>query len=84
MLVLLLAGRLNGKFKMHCYDKATWKLPSFSGRINVRNGAFHLWDATDDFGDVSVDLLFEHDRLYMHNASGLFGAVPLTMTGGPW
>ena len=28
-----------------------------------------------------MDLLFEHDRLYLHNASGFFGAVPMTITG---
>lgn len=75
------AGRLNGSFKMHCYDAATWHLPSFSGRIHTNGGAFHIWDATDDFSEVAMDLLFEHDRLYMHNAKGFFGAVPMSMTG---
>ena len=66
---------------MHCYDADTWRLPSFGGRIKATNSSFHLWDATDDFSDVAMDLLFEHDRLYLHNAKGLFGAVPMTMTG---
>ena len=47
----------------------------------VRDGAFHFWDAVDDFSDVRMDLLFEGDRLYLHDASGKFGAVPLSMTG---
>ena len=75
------AGRLNGKFSLHSYDAATWRLPSFGGKLKARGGSFHLWDATDDFSDVTMDLLFEHDRLYMHNARGLFGAVPMTLTG---
>ncbi len=47
----------------------------------MRDGAFHFWDAVDDFSDVRMDLLFEGDRLYLHDASGKFGAVPLSMTG---
>lgn len=46
-----------------------------------RDGSFHFWDAVDDFSDANMDLLFEGDRMYLHNASGRFGAVPLTMTG---
>ena len=47
-----------------------------------RGGSFHFWDAVDDFSGAHMDLLFEGDRMYVHNASGKFGAVPLTMTGG--
>lgn len=46
-----------------------------------RDGSFHFWDAVDDFSDANMDLLFEGDRMYVHNASGKFGAVPLTLTG---
>ena len=35
----------------------------------------------DDFSDANMDLLFEGDRMYLHNASGRFGAVPLALTG---
>ena len=35
----------------------------------------------DDFSSANMDLLFEGDRMYVHDASGKFGAVPLTMTG---
>lgn len=48
-----------------------------------RDASFHFWDATDDITGANLDLLFERDRLYLHNASGSFGAVPMTLTGGP-
>ena len=46
-----------------------------------RDADFHFWDATDDITGANLDLLFERDRLYLHNASGSFGAVPMTLTG---
>ena len=50
-------------------------------RDRVTNGAFHFWDATDDFSKTNMDLLFEGDRLYLHKATGYFGAVPMSITG---
>ena len=46
-----------------------------------RGASFHFWDATDDITDACLDLLFETDRLYFHNATGRFGAVPMSLTG---
>ena len=43
--------------------------------------AFHFWDATDDFSATDMDLLFEGHRLYLLDARGRFGAVPMSMTG---
>ena len=47
----------------------------------VNNASFHFWDAVDDFSRTNMDLIFEHDRLYLHDASGHFGAVPMSITG---
>lgn len=66
---------------MHAYDAATWRLPLFGGRVHCHDMAFHFWDATDDFSGTKMDLLFEGHRLYLHDASGKFGAVPMTITG---
>ena len=66
---------------MHAHDARTWQLPLFSGRVRCRDMAFHFWDATDDFARADMDLLFEGHRLYLHDARGFFGAVPMTMTG---
>lgn len=46
-----------------------------------RDGCFHFWDASDDI-TADMDLLFERDRMYIHNAVGSFGAVHMTLTGG--
>ena len=47
-----------------------------------RGAEFHFFDATDDIIGADLDLLLERDRLYLHNASGYFGSVPMTLTGG--
>jgi len=47
----------------------------------ARGAHFHFWDATDDISGAHLDLLFERDQLYLHNARGAFGAVPMTLTG---
>ncbi len=66
---------------MHAHNAATWRLPLFTGRLRCRGMDFHIWDATDDFSRTDMDLLFEGHRLYLHDASGKFGAVPMTITG---
>ena len=66
---------------MHAHDEATWRVPLFHGTLKARDGAFHIWDATDDFSAVSMDLLFDGTRLHLHNATGRFGAVPMAIHG---
>ena len=42
----------------------------------------HFWDSPDDILGASMDLVLErHGRMYMHGASGRFGAVPLSVAG---
>jgi len=74
-------GRMNGEMKVHCHNAATWKFPSFSGQVACRGIDFHFWDAVDDLSSTDIDLVFDDQRLYMHNASGMFGSVPLTLSG---
>ncbi|KAL4547159.1 hypothetical protein Ndes2526B_g07937 [Nannochloris sp. 'desiccata'] len=74
-------GRANGEFIIKMHDLATWHAPEYHGRVAVRGANFHFWDATDDIIDADLDLLFEGDRLYLHNAKGKFGAVPMRLTG---
>lgn len=57
------------------HERKPWTL------LRVTDGAFHFWDATDDFSATNMDLLFETDRLYLHKATGFFGAVPMSITG---
>ena len=74
-------GRMNGELKVHCHNAATWKFPSFSGQVACRGLDFHFWDAVDDLTKTDIDMVFDDQRLYMHNASGMFGSVPLTLSG---
>lgn len=41
----------------------------------------HFWDAPDDIHGARMDLLFERDRVYLHKATGHFGAIPLSVSG---
>ena len=52
--------------------------------IAARGAHFHFWDATDDITGAHLDLVFERDQLYLHDARGAFGAVPMTLTGVGW
>jgi hypothetical protein len=74
-------GRVNGTLTIKSKDTASWHFPEFYGRLAVKDAEFHFWDATDDIMDADLDLLFEGKRVYLHNASGRFGEVPLTITG---
>lgn len=75
------AGRLNGEFGVRCHDAASWKFPSFSGQMACNGIDFHFWDAVDDLSNVDMTLVFDDQRMYMHNASGMFGSIPLTLSG---
>jgi len=75
------SGRVNGELVISCSDASSWKFPDFYGRVAVRDATFHFWDATDDIIDADLDLLFEKDRVYLHDARGKFGAVPMRVTG---
>ena len=75
-------GILNGECRLKFYDYKTWnRYPDFTGKINCKKGAFHIWDAPDDFEDVDMDLVFENDRMYFLNAEGKYGAVPVSAVG---
>jgi hypothetical protein len=74
-------GRLDGEVRLRCADADTWDFPELSGTVRGRGLGFHFFDAPDDFAGVDLDLLFEGRRLYLHGASGFYGAIPLTATG---
>lgn len=76
-----IAGRIDGDFRVHCHDAASWNFPSFAGQVACKGMDFHFWDAVDDLSRVDMTLVFEDQRMYMHNASGMFGSVPLTLSG---
>ena len=75
-------GTLNGEIRLKFHDTKSWtQYPDFTGRINCEKAAFHIWDAPDDFEDVNMDLIFENDRMHFHNATGRYGAIPVSAVG---
>ena len=68
--------------RVRCHDAATWRFPTFAGQLACSEVDFHFWDAVDDLSRVNMTLVFDEQRMYMHNASGMFGSIPLTLTGG--
>lgn len=74
-------GRLDGNFIISSDDASSWAFPKFNGRVAVRNANFHFWDSSDEIINSAMDLIFEGDRVYLHKATGYFGAVPLKVTG---
>ncbi|UPQ99883.1 chloroplast protein TIC236 [Chloropicon primus] len=75
-------GILNGEVRLRFHDHKSWtRYPDFTGRVNCNKANFHIWDAPDDFEDVNMDLLFENDRMHFHNATGYYGAIPVTAVG---
>ena len=75
------AMQANGELHIRSHDAASWRYPEFTGRVEVRGADFHFWDATDDIRGADMGLVFERDRLYLHNTTGNFGAVPMSVTG---
>ena len=75
------AGRLNGRLRLLSNDADSWRFPVIRGRIRGHDLGFHFFDAPDDFSRTRLDLMFEGDRLYLHNTQGHFGAVPMSFTG---
>ena len=75
-------GVVNGEIRLKFNDKKSWTMyPYLSGRINCTDCGFHIWDAPDDFHDVNMDMIFENDRMYFHNATGYYGAIPINAVG---
>lgn len=55
--------------------------PNLAGRLNVSKLAFQIWEAPSAFKDVSGTLFIQGQRLFLHNTSGFFGAIPLHVSG---
>ena len=74
-------GRADGELVIKSDTVESWKFPKFYGKIAVIDSQFHFWDATDDIFDADLDLVFEGDQLFIHRATGRFGAIPMSLSG---
>ncbi|CAN8284278.1 unnamed protein product [Cochlearia groenlandica] len=72
-------GRATGEVHL-CMSRGEI-FPNLHGQLDVTGLGFHIYDAPSSFSDVSAGLSFRGQRIFIHNASGWFGKVPLEASG---
>ncbi|KAH6835833.1 embryo defective 2410 [Perilla frutescens var. hirtella] len=55
--------------------------PNLHGQLDVTGLGFHIYDAPSSFSDVYASLFFRAQRIFLHNARGWFGDIPLEASG---
>ncbi|XP_027940510.1 uncharacterized protein LOC114194467 isoform X2 [Vigna unguiculata] len=72
-------GRASGEVHL-CMSKGE-TFPNFHGQLDVIGLDFQPLDAPSSFSNISGSLCFRGQRIFLHNASGWFGSVPLEASG---
>lgn len=72
-------GRATGEVHM-CMSRGE-TFPNLHGQLDVTGLSFQINDAPSWFSDISASLCFRGQRIFLHNASGWFGNVPLEASG---
>ncbi|KAL3844129.1 hypothetical protein ACJIZ3_001532 [Penstemon smallii] len=72
-------GRASGEVHI-CMSKGE-TFPNLHGQLDVTGLAFQIYDAPSRFSDISASLFFRAQRIFLHNARGWFGDVPLEASG---
>ncbi|XP_058225554.1 protein TIC236, chloroplastic isoform X2 [Rhododendron vialii] len=72
-------GRATGEVHI-CMSRGE-TFPNLHGQLDVTGLAFQIYDAPSLFSDMSASLCFRGQRIFLHNASGCFGNVPLEASG---
>ncbi|KAI4337379.1 hypothetical protein L6164_015804 [Bauhinia variegata] len=72
-------GRASGKVHL-CMSRGE-TFPNLHGQLEVTGLDFQLLDAPSYFSDISASLCFRGQRIFLHNANGWFGSVPLEASG---
>ncbi|KAL2635099.1 hypothetical protein R1flu_006578 [Riccia fluitans] len=72
-------GRASGE--VHAWMLKDDEFPSFGGRVDVKGVDFSIWDAPASFKGVNGTLFFQGQRMFFHNTSGLYGSIPLQVSG---
>ncbi|PQM33435.1 uncharacterized protein Pyn_40057 [Prunus yedoensis var. nudiflora] len=72
-------GRATGE--VHLCMSGGETFPNLHGQLDVTGVAFQTIDAPSSFSDISASLCFRGQRIFLHNASGWFGDVPLEASG---
>ncbi|CAA0810610.1 embryo defective 2410 [Striga hermonthica] len=72
-------GRASGEVHI-CMSRGE-TFPNLHGQLDVTGVNFHIYDAPSCFSDTSASLFFRAQRIFLHNARGWFGDVPLEASG---
>ncbi|KAL8253626.1 hypothetical protein R6Q59_031847 [Mikania micrantha] len=72
-------GRASGE--VHICMSQGESFPNLHGQLDVTGLAFQIFDAPSSFSDMSASLCFRAQRIFLHDASGWFGKVPLEASG---
>lgn len=72
-------GRASGEVHL-CISRGE-TFPNLHGQLDATGLAFQIFDAPSRFSDISASLCFRGQRIFLHNASGWFGDVPLEASG---
>ncbi|KAL8521965.1 hypothetical protein ACS0TY_012205 [Phlomoides rotata] len=72
-------GRASGEVHI-CMSRGE-TFPNLHGQLDVTGLAFHIYDAPSRFSDISASLFFRAQRIFLHNARGWFGDIPLEASG---
>ncbi|KAL8090119.1 protein TIC236, chloroplastic [Apium graveolens] len=72
-------GRASGE--VHICMSNGEVFPNLHGQLDVTSLAFQIFDAPSEFLDITASLCFRAQRIFLQNASGWFGSVPLEASG---
>ncbi|XP_010254207.1 PREDICTED: uncharacterized protein LOC104595255 isoform X2 [Nelumbo nucifera] len=72
-------GRTSGEVHI-CMSRGE-AFPNLHGQLDVKGLGFQIHDAPSSFSDMAASLCFRGQRIFLHNASGWFGNVPLEASG---
>ncbi|CAH9099680.1 unnamed protein product [Cuscuta europaea] len=72
-------GRANGEVHI-CMSRGE-NFPNLHGQLDVSELAFQIYDSPSGFSDISANLCFRAQRIFLHNTNGWFGDIPLEASG---
>ncbi|PIN14213.1 hypothetical protein CDL12_13167 [Handroanthus impetiginosus] len=72
-------GRASGEVHI-CMSRGE-TFPNLHGQLDVTGLAFQIYDAPSWFSDMSASLFLRAQRIFLHNARGWFGDIPLEASG---
>ncbi|XP_078432268.1 embryo defective 2410 [Wolffia australiana] len=72
-------GRATGEVHL-CMSRGE-TFPDLHGQLDVSDLGFQIVDAPSSFSGVKASLCFRGQRIFLHNASGMFGHAPLEASG---